>query len=132
MSSELERLNPSEARQALDRRYAQPPWLSAAGQEDRKAENDHAVAMRDVGRRMELQAARAYEALADELVRLDCETRLLDEVMWTLLRIQRSVAAMADGDPELTAKGAILADDFFQRRRHELLDGLDSQPNPFG
>jgi hypothetical protein len=132
MSSELERLNPAEARQALDRRYVQPPWLSVAGQEDRRAENDHVVAMRDVGRRMELQAAKAYEALAGELVRVDCETRLLAEIKWRLVRTQKESEVLAAGDPELSAKFSLLDDDYFQRRRHQLLDGLDSSQNPFG
>lgn len=124
MSSELERHNMAQARQAVEQRFPQPPWLTAAGQEDRRAEQSHALAMREVARQMERHAAMAYAQLAEDLVEMEVDSRKLSESKWSITRAQKESEVLGNGDAELSAKFSILDDDFFQRRRAQLLDGL--------
>lgn len=125
MAGEMERLNSDQVRGAIEHRFPQPHWLTVAGQQDRRADGEHSLAMREVGRRMELQAARTYERLAAEMVQLDADSRALSETKWRISRAQKESEVLAGENPELQAKFGILDDEFFKRRRTHLLFGLE-------
>jgi hypothetical protein len=128
MSGEIERYLGSKVptlREALEDRFPQPSFLTEAGARDRRNEAKHVVAMRQIGRGIELQTAETYAVLTARLMKSDAEAQLLSEAKFRIERAKRESAIIAGEDPELKAKFALLDDDYFQARRSGVVFGLD-------
>lgn len=101
-------------------RYTAPPRLTHAGQFDRRNEDQHVVAVRELVREVERARLEVARRLACELNEMEAETRSLTEQKFHLHRAQKESQVLASDDPELRAKFAVLDDDLFgsfRRRR---------------
>ena len=112
-------------RETLADRFPQPSPLTRAGQVDRLHEGRHLVAMRDVARRMELQAAETFAKLQSEMQTMEADDMLLTEVKLRLQRQKKLSQILGEDDPELRAAYSVLDDDSFHRRRASLMFGID-------
>lgn len=125
VSGELERREVDDAMRGIEQRFPQPPLLSSGGVRDRQASSEHALAMREVSRRMELQMARTYERMVTEVGQMQAEAKLQTELKWHLVRNHKESQVLAGDDPELKAQMAVLDDEFFHRQRARMLYGLE-------
>ena len=98
---------------AVDR-YAQPGWLTPAGQQDRKAEVDHVLRVRVIGRQASETAALEARAAFEELAHQEAMGRVVTEAKYKLHRAKTESQVLGGEDPELEAKFAILDDTLFQ------------------
>lgn len=100
-----------------DRYSSPPPLLTAAGQLDRRHEAQHVVAIRDEERKArERIAVAAGEAIAD-IAWIEARGKVNAEAKYALHRAKRESTIIADGDPELQAKFALLDDDYYGETR---------------
>lgn len=125
MSGELERREVENATAAIQQRFPQPQLFSSGGLRDRQAESEHALAMRAVARGMELEMARTYARLVEEMGHVEAEARLQTELKWALVRNHKESQVMAGEDPVLKAQLSVLDDDYFHRWRARMLHGLE-------
>jgi hypothetical protein len=105
----------------VDDRYPQPSWLTTAGQQDRRNEGNHLVDMREIGRHIERNAARLFEAYQREAGQLEADARLVSDIKWQLHRTKKESVILGDEDPELQVKYALLDDELFHRCRTQTL-----------
>lgn len=114
-------------------RYHKAPSLfSQAGQLDRKHEGQHVVAIRDADRRArELVAGAAVESVGD-IAWMEGRAKVNAEAKYALHRAQRESQIIADGDPVLEAKFALLDDDNFQEIRGTVNRPRPTSPGIFG
>lgn len=100
-----------------DRYSSPPPLLTHAGQEDRRHEGEHVLAIRDEERKArEAVAAAAGTAVAD-IAWLEARTKVRTEVKYLLSRAQRESVIIADGNPELQVKFGMIDDDAYLEAR---------------
>jgi hypothetical protein len=99
-------------------RYNRPPSLfTQAGVMDRQHEALHVLRLRDFDRKLrELVAGAAVEAGGD-IAWMDARDKVNTEAKYGLHRAQRESQIIADSDPVLQAKFAMLDDDNFQEKR---------------
>lgn len=116
LSSEVDRNN----------RYSSPPpLLTQAGQLDRRHEAQHVVAIRDEERKArEKVAVAAGEAISD-IAWIEARGKVNAEAKYSLHRARRESMIIADGDPELQAKFALLDDDYYGDTR-----SITNRPRP--
>lgn len=101
----------------LDRQAPQPSIFTPAGLTDRRAEAEHALAIRAEVRRVELARVRIAADHAIHVAELEAADMRDTEAKLLLDRQQRLSRALAGDDPELRAKFAVLDDDRFQQLR---------------
>jgi len=106
-------------------RFPAPHRLSRAGVLDRSDQNNHLRNLRNVARRMELEAAEVFAETQAALNRLDAEDRLLTEAKLRLDRQKRLSEALGSEDAETRAMCGVLDDDRFRKIRRDLLMGSD-------
>lgn len=97
--------------------YNSPHWLTPAGQQDRKLESEHVVAVRQVMREVERNRLETAKNLAADLDQIESDARRTTEQKFALQRAQKESQILGGDDPELRAKFGVLDDDLFTRYR---------------
>ena len=123
MSADIERYLNSTVPDRLDSmadRFPQPNPFSRAGMLDRADANNHLRKLRNVARRIELEAAEMYADTQRAIREIDADDQLTTKVK-LILDQQERLSEGLGGSPESRAKNSVLDDDQFQRRRQALM-----------
>ncbi len=98
-----------------------PPWWTAAGAKDRRAEENHTLAVRQEVRAGELAQIRAAGEVVESTAKMEALSRISTEAKFRLEEAHRRSLMLAGEDPVLQAQMGVLDDTLFQAFRSELI-----------
>lgn len=94
-----------------------PAWWTSAGVRDRRAEESHTLAVRQMVRGVELARVQIAGRHAVDVAELEAASMRLTERKLQIDQQHRLSLALAGEDPVLQAKFAVLDDDFMHAQR---------------
>ncbi len=96
-----------------------PPWWTAAGAKDRRAEEKHTLAVRKEVRAGELAQIRAARMVVESTARMEALARITTEAKFRLEEAHRRSLLLAGDNPVLQAQMGVLDDTLLQAFRAE-------------